>query len=32
VFGTLGIRLFVGYVEQRSRVSRCGGPHAHDVF
>ena len=27
----LGIRLFVGYVEQRSRVSRCGGPHAHDV-
>src|SRR4030095_4589134 len=32
LFGALGIRLFVGYVEQRSRVSRCGGPHAHDVF
>ena len=31
LFGALGIRLFVGYVEQRSRVSRCGGPHAHDV-
>jgi hypothetical protein len=32
LFGALGIRLFVGYVEQRFGVSRCGGPHAHDVF
>ncbi len=32
LFGVLGIRLFDGYVEQRFGVSRCRGPHAHDVF